>query len=142
MVIRIYNTSYALIRPNCQFCSTFRIPAIFTLVSLVSNRNLSFLQLYQKYSRSDLLYLPQLPDSDVMTTYLGLFQKLSSKGSGNFFYFSIPRTCGKAQTPTPTPDKSEYQLPTPHLNILVPQDKLDVIMHPPSGQKNPVSTHP
>jgi len=35
-------------------------------------------------------------------------------------------------------DKSEYQLPPPHLNILVPQDKLDVIMHPPSGQKKPL----
>ena len=103
MVIRIYNTSYALIRPNCQFCSTFRIPAIFTLVSLVSNRNLSFLQLYQKYSRSDLLYLPQLPDSDVMTTYLGLFQKLSSKGSGNFFLLLHPKDMRKGTNAHPHP---------------------------------------
>ena len=33
-------------------------------------------------------------------------------------------------------DKSENQLPPPHLNILVPRDKLDIIMHRPSRQKN------
>ena len=38
-------------------------------------------------------------------------------------------------------DKSEYQLPPPQLNILVPQDKLDVIMHPLSGQTT-VAAHP
>jgi len=37
--------------------------------------------------------------------------------------------------------KSEYQLRI-HLNILVHQDKLDVIMHPPSGQKKTVAAHP
>jgi len=33
-------------------------------------------------------------------------------------------------------DKLEYQLPPPHLNILVPQDKLDVIMYPPSEKSH------
>ena len=72
----------------------------------------------------------------------GLFQKLSSKGvAGNFFGLLHLRDMRKGTNAHPQ-DKSEYKLPPPHLNILVPQDKLDIIMHPPSGQKKTGSPTP
>ena len=55
---------------------------------------------------------------------------------GNFFLtFLSPGHAERHKRLYPQ-DKSEYQLLPPYLNILVPQDKLGVIMHPPYGQKN------
>jgi len=60
---------------------------------------------------------------------------------GGQFFLNLPSQDMQKGTNAHPQDKSEYQLPPPHLNILVPQDKLDVIMHPPSRQKT-VAAHP
>ena len=56
-------------------------------------------------------------------------------GGRQFFWLLHPQDMRKGTNAHPQ-DKSENQLPPPHLNILVPRDKLDIIMHRPSRQKN------
>jgi len=63
------------------------------------------------------------------------------RGVGGNFFLTSPCPGHAERHKRPPQDKSEYQLLPPHLNILVPLDKLDVIMHPPSGQKT-VATSP
>ena len=62
-------------------------------------------------------------------------------GGRQFFWLLHPQDMRKGTNAHPQ-NKSEYQLPPPHLNILVPQDKLDVIMHPPSYKKKPLPPTP
>jgi len=69
----------------------------------------------------------------------GLFQKLSSEG-GNVFTSPVlhPQDMRKGTNAHPQ-DKSEYQLPPLHLNILDPQDspdKKNVAAHPHPPEDN------
>ena len=84
--------------------------------------------------------------SDVLFRYfstqcmLGLFQKLSSGGGQHFFYSSIPRTCGKAQTPTPRINRNTS---CPHYTWISSSLGINLTLlciHPPD-KKKPIATH-